>query len=116
MARSTWKLVRDNIPAMMLEEGKTPETRVVNENRAKNLKKKLDEEVKELKQEVTYYHNKHMPKDNKEQLIGELSDVLEVLAAITEISDIDTEELFAAAKAKRELRGGFLENIELKLQ
>lgn len=117
MAKATWKLVRDNIPSIIEADGRTPETRVVKDKQAhiKVLKKKLDEEVKELKQELTVFHNPNLDSVCKEKLTEEMADVLEVLAAITELTGIETEYLFAIADQKRKERGGFMAGVELKI-
>lgn len=108
MAKTTWKLVRDNIPAIMIAEGKTPETRILD---AKSYKKallaKLDEEVKELK--LALQNN------NSTNAIAEIGDVLEVLAAIAHDEAFPTDAIYDQAQEKRERVGAFLNRIQLKL-
>lgn len=117
MAKMVWKLVRDNIPDIIRAEGKEPETRVLEGHKyTKALQKKLDEEVKELKQVFTLHHNEHLTEDATEQVTEELADVLEVLAAMTEVTGISTDYLFEIADAKRKERGAFLKGIELKVE
>lgn len=122
MAKATWKLVRDRIPAII---GDGAEYKVLNDNDySKALAKKLDEETKELKQELAMSRSNKVQLSegkpgldpyNTDRIVDELSDVLEVCAAIAEYHKLDNEALFNAAAKKREEKGGFLKRFYLKI-
>lgn len=87
------KLVRDKIPQIIIEDGKTPLTRILDdEEYLKELDKKLNEEIAEYQQDKS---------------IEEMADVLEVLFAICEARGYSVDELMKVREEKREKRGGF---------
>lgn len=88
------KLVRDNIPVIA---GVVPEILLDDSAYIKALKKKLDEETKELKAAKT------IP-----DIMEEMADVLEVLSCYAKVHNISTEELFAIANEKRAKNGSFI--------
>lgn len=91
------KLVRDKIPEIIKNDGKTPIIEVLsNEAYLKELDKKLNEEVAEYQADKS---------------IEEMADVLEVLFAICEGRGHTVEELLQVRESKREKRGGFKDKI-----
>ena len=95
------KLVRDRIPEIIKNSGKTPEIKRVSGQELKDaLKDKLMEEAAELKQTG--------------DVASELIDVLEVVDAIIETYGIDRDTLKAMKDRKIAERGGFREGYYLK--
>jgi predicted house-cleaning noncanonical NTP pyrophosphatase (MazG superfamily) len=93
------KLVRDKIPEIIRQKGKTPITHVAdNEEYFQKLKEKLIEEANEFL------------KNDKEE---ELADILEVIYAICDFKRFGKEGLELLRKKKSEERGGFKERIIL---
>ena len=94
------KLVRDNIPKIIEQDGNIPITRILDdEEYLKELDKKLLEEVNE-------YLN--------DQNIEELADIYEVLLAILKARKIELEELEKVRKEKVLKKGAFEEKIYLE--
>lgn len=97
--KKSQKLVRDGIPDLMLQNGQTPHTRILDDMEyRKELENKLQEEVEE------YLRDK-----NEE----ELADILEVLDAIIEENHFSWENILEIKRAKKESRGGFKKKIFL---
>ena len=93
------KLVRDNIPEIMVEKGVTPITRVLDDKEyIEELNKKLLEEVKE------YLESNE---------ILELCDIEEVLLAILRFNNISKEEFEQKRQEKVKKRGAFNKKIFL---
>jgi predicted house-cleaning noncanonical NTP pyrophosphatase (MazG superfamily) len=94
------KLVRDNIPAIIKEQGKKPITkRIKNEKEfEEHLGKKLIEESQE------YFESKQLE---------ELLDVMEVLYSILNHKGIDLSDFEKRRLLKKKERGGFDERILL---
>lgn len=91
------KLVRDKIPEIIKNDGKTPIIAILsNEDYLEELDKKLNEEVAEYQADKS---------------IEEMADVLEVLFAICEGRGHTVEELLQVRESKREKRGGFKDKI-----
>ena len=91
------KLVRDRIPEIIKNDGKTPIIEILSdEDYLKELDKKLNEEVAEYQADKS---------------IEEMADVLEVLFAICEGRGYTVEELLQVRETKREKRGGFKDKI-----
>lgn len=87
------KLVRDRIPEIIRNDGKTPIIEILsNEDYLQELDKKLNEEVAEYQADKS---------------IEEMADVLEVLFAICEARGYSVEELLQVKEEKNEERGGF---------
>ena len=91
------KLVRDGIPAI-IEAGNKKYTMNILENpqHEVEIKRKLDEELKEYQQA-----------SSNEEAIEELADLLELIYAVLPLHDSSMEELEKVRLAKREKRGGF---------
>ena len=93
------KLVRDQIPAIIEAQGERPNFRVLDEEEyARLLEAKLDEEVAEFHQDKN---------------LEELADILEVVYALAEQQGHSREDLLEIYEAKHTKRGGFRERIFL---
>ncbi len=93
------KLVRDNIPEIIANNGGKAEIRILShEEYGKYLEMKLDEEAGE-------YH--------REKNAEELADILEVVYALAASIGCSREELEEIYRKKRNARGGFEKKILL---
>ncbi len=93
------KLVRDKIPQIIKDSGKTAVTRVADDNEyLQLLRAKLREETNEYLQSGE---------------CEELADILEVLLALAKAGGHSKDELFAICQNKRDKRGGFDEKVLL---
>lgn len=91
------KLVRDKIPEIIKADGKTPITRILEQDEyLSELDRKINEEVAEYQSDKS---------------LEEMADVLEVLFAICEGRGYSIEELMATKQKKQEERGGFQKRI-----
>lgn len=94
------KLVRDNIPDIILKDNELPVTRVLNDEEfIKELNKKLQEEV-----------NEYLEGENIEEMV----DILEVIRAILEYKNVAYEDIEEKRKKKANKRGAFKEKIYLE--
>lgn len=94
------KLVRDNIPAIITDQGNIPITRVLDDGEyLAALDKKLSEELLEYLADGS---------------IGEICDMLEVIDAICRARGISPEQLAAVRNEKRNKNGGFDKRIWLE--
>lgn len=94
------KLVRDKIPEIIRQAGKTPKTRIANEGEYWTmLKAKLQEEVEEFLENPTN---------------EELVDIYEVMNAIYDFKKIKKEDLKKLREKKSKERGAFSEKIILE--
>lgn len=94
------KLVRDSIPEIIENDGKTCRIEILtDEDYIKKVDEKLDEELAE-------YH--------KDQNIEELADLIEVIYAAAIARGYSVEELEAVRKKKLQKRGAFAKKILLK--
>lgn len=93
------KLVRDKIPDIIRESGKTCNIRYADEKEEpKLLEKKLQEEVSE------YIEAKNLE---------ELADIMEVLFGLAKSLGFSEEDLLKCREHKRNQRGGFEEGVVL---
>lgn len=100
MTKHYHKLVRDKIPQIIEESGKTCKTRILSrEEYCKMLDEKLEEELAEYQESKS---------------LEELADLLEVMAAVVEARGYTWQELTRVREEKREARGGFREQILLE--
>lgn len=96
------KLVRDNIPEIMINKGCKPVTRILNdEEYLAELNKKLLEEV-----------NEYLSDNN----IEELADIKEVFLAILKAKGISLEELERVRIDKVNRRGTFNDKVYLEYE
>ena len=94
------KLVRDNIPDIILKEGSLPTTRILeDEEYIKELNKKLMEEV-----------NEYLEAENIEEMV----DILEVIRAILDYRKVTYEEIEEKRIKKAKKRGAFKDKIFLE--
>ena len=99
------KLVRDLIPGIIKNDGRTPIVRILNKKEYKTeLLKKLIEESKEVAEAGR----------NKKGLIKEIGDVMEVLEAIEKAYNLDKKEILKIKKVRKKKRGGFEKRIFLE--
>ncbi len=95
------KLVRDNIPEIILLSGSVPITHVADDTEYWNkLKEKLQEEVTELVEGTN--------------INEELADILEVIQAICAFKGINATDLEETRRKKAETRGAFQKRIVLE--
>ena len=93
------KLVRDNIPEIIKAKGETPVTHIADDAEYwQKLKEKLQEEVDEFL---------------KDETIGEIADILEVLDAIGDYKGFDKREVEEVKEKKANERGKFMKRIIL---
>jgi len=94
------KLVRDEIPRIVREDGDVPVTHTATgEEYRRRLHEKLDEEVAEFHEEPT---------------AGELADVRAVLDALAAVHGIDDEVVERVRREKAAERGEFAEGVVLE--
>lgn len=94
------KLVRDNIPQIMVQNGAEPVTRILNdEEYFQELNKKLTEEVAEYLESYE---------------IVEIADIIEVLRAILELKGISYDDFEDIRKEKVRTKGAFKNKIYLE--
>lgn len=99
MSKDYGKLVRDNIPNIIKENGEIPNIEVLSNDRyLKELDRKLFEEMIEYE-------------DSKE--LEEIADILEVLEAIVYARGYKFEDVLKIKEDKKFKRGGFNEKIFL---
>lgn len=97
------KLVRDNIPNIIDNNGEVAVTRVLDdEEYKKELYKKLLEEANEV------------INSTEEETLEELADVLEILSSIASLNNKSIEDIIEIARMKREKRGGFQKRLFLE--
>lgn len=97
------KLVRDRIPEIISRNGSVSNTRILDETEYKTeLRNKLVEEL-----------NEYLEATDDQSAMEELSDILELLHALTAIHGSTVEQLEILRADKAEKRGGFKERIYL---
>lgn len=98
------KLVRDNIPDIILSNGETPITRILASVEYKQeLEKKLYEEYQEV-----------LNTTNSKDRIEELADMLEIIKCLAQLEEKSLDDVIEVAKTKRLKRGGFDKKIYLE--
>jgi len=105
MQRIHNKLVRDKVPQIIRENQQIPTVRKLDdEDFVNELLRKLEEEI----QEVIGARN------DKEELMREISDVYEVIDTIIGLYKLDKSLILELQKKKKQERGGFKERIYLE--
>ena len=96
------KLIRDNIPEIIIVNGGKPATRVLTDDTEflDALLKKVVEEANEL-----------LSASSETNLLEEIADIREVLAALLELKGVSEEQIQAIQDAKRQKRGGFTQRL-----
>lgn len=98
------KLVRDNIPDIIIENGEEPFTRVLTDEEYWDyLLKKDEEELKEVQ-----------AAENKKERKGKLADKLELIRAMAEFSGFSLDDIIAEADRKKQKNGGFEKRLLLE--
>lgn len=98
------KLVRDNIPNIIENNGEKAITRILSDKEYRvELYKKLLEESQEV-----------INSQDTEDILEELADVLEVLKSIAELENRNLDDVIEIANQKRLKRGGFSKKIFLE--
>ncbi len=104
MERTFNKLVRDQIPEIINNNGEESVIRVLDDEEYKvELYKKLIEETNEI-----------IDSKNSEETLEELADVLEILKSIAELNNKKLVDIITMADQKRLKRGGFEKRIFLE--
>ncbi len=105
MKKNHNKLVRDKIPEIIEKTGEKYKVRTLdNEEYKKELLKKIVEEAKEV-----------LDTDgDKNELIKELGDVLEVIDHLIDAFDLNKDEIEKIKQEKKESRGGFDKKLFLE--
>jgi len=94
------KLVRDNVPKIISDNGKNPKTHIANKKEYwTKLKEELIEETKEFCE------------DNKKE---EIADILEVIDTIYKFKKWNKKEILKIQKTKRKVQGSFNKRIILE--
>lgn len=97
------KLVRDNIPQVIKSNGGDFKTKRLNDREfEKELIRKVGEEASGL-----------LSAKDKQGLISELADVLDVIEEIKKLKGISNQEIKKSQKAAYERKGGFKEKLYL---
>ena len=103
MEKTYNKLVRDNIPNIIKNNGEDPITRILtNEEYKQELEKKLYEEYQEVLE------------SSDEDRIEELADMLEVIKSLAKLENKDLDDIINVANQKNSKRGSFNEKIFLE--
>lgn len=103
MERIYNKLVRDNIPDIIIANEETPVTRILaDEEYKKSLEEKLGEEYEEA-----------LDSEGSERC-EELADMIEVIRSLAALENTTLEGIVELADEKREKRGGFEKKIFLE--
>lgn len=98
------KIVRDNIPKIIEQNGEKPIIEILSDKEyEKELLKKLHEECSEV-----------ITAESQEQLLEELADVYEVLNALAYIQNKSMDDVVKIAEQKKLKRGGFEKRIFLR--
>lgn len=98
------KLVRDNIPKIIKDDGREPIVKVLDD---KTFKKELEIKLLEEYKEV-------LSADTSEDRIEELADMLEIIRSLSILENKTLEDIIEVANLKRNKRGGFEKKIFLE--
>lgn len=94
------KLVRDNIPDIILKDNELPTTRILND----------DEYIQELNKKLTEEVNEYLKDNNIEEMV----DILEVIRAILDYNEVSYDDIEEKRVKKAKKRGAFKERIFLE--
>ncbi|QTA89685.1 DEAD/DEAH box helicase family protein [Desulfonema magnum] len=101
------KLVRDKIPEIIRKHGKGASTRILD---AEEFKTAVGEKILEEAYEL-YSQWKN---DDRQEILKESADVLEIMLTALELHEFDLNDLLAKRRKRAEQRGGFTEKIFLE--
>ena len=102
------KLIRDNVPQFIRDDGLTPIIRVAAPGEMRDLLlAKLREETSEVDQALTAPHEQ----SGTAAVVEELADVMEVLYSIAATLGVDPDQVDQARIAKLNNNGGFSRRI-----
>ena len=104
MERIYNKLVRDNIPDIIISNNETPVTRILR-----------DEEYKKALEEKLYEEYEEVISSDGSDRCEELADMIEVIKALAKLENRTLEEIISLAEEKRANRGGFDNKIYLEI-
>ena len=97
------KLVRDNMRQIILDAGRKPIMKILNqEDYITELRKKSKEELQE-----------YLTAETNEEALEELADLLEVIHALAKVHDSSIEEVEKIRVQKAAKRGGFSDKVFL---
>ncbi len=103
MERIYNKLVRDNIPNIIISNGETPITKILDDDTYKvELEKKLNEEYNEVLNAAG------------EDRIEELADMLEIIKALAKLENKSLQDVIDCSNEKAKKRGAFDKKIFLE--
>jgi len=103
MERIYNKLVRDNIPDIIIANEEQPVTRILtDEDYKKSLEEKLNEEYEEVIE------------SEGDERCEELADMIEVIRSLAVLENATLEDIIKLADEKRAKRGGFEKKIFLE--
>jgi len=103
MERIYNKLVRDNIPDIIIANEEQPVTRILtDEEYKKSLEEKLNEEYEEVIE------------SKGDERCEELADMIEVIRSLAGLENATLEDIIKLADEKRAKRGGFEKKIFLE--
>ncbi|CAM4449984.1 nucleoside triphosphate pyrophosphohydrolase [Vibrio agarivorans] len=95
------KIVRDNIPQIIRESGKTPRIKTLEDTELVDaLDAKLVEELQEYQSET-----------DTAKAVEELADMYEVIIALAKVKGYALEDFLAIAERKRNANGGFDDGV-----
>ncbi|MEK4911313.1 nucleoside triphosphate pyrophosphohydrolase [Bacillus sp. FSL E2-8887] len=97
------KLIRNKIPQIIKSNGKTPTTRILNE----------DEYIKEICKKTEEELNEYLEATTKENKLEELSNLPEPINDLAEHEGTTLEEINNIRKKKAEERGSFSDRVFL---
>lgn len=97
------KLVRDKVPQIIKNNGKTPTTRILPKG----------EYIKEICNKTEEELNEYLEATTKEHKLEELSDLLELINALAEHEGTTLKEINNIRKKKAEERGSFSDRVFL---
>lgn len=95
--RRTKKLVRDKIPKIIKNEGRTP---IIKELQGKSL-------MHALKEKLVEEHGEYIAETDKAKSVSELADMVEVIFSLAKCKGFSKEQLLKIAEDKRLKNGGF---------
>lgn len=99
------KLVRNNVPKIMKQEGKKCVIKILEDDEYKQaLLKKIVEEAAEMRES----------KGDSQELIKEVGDIEEVLESIISVFGLNAQEIERIKKERKNSRGGFDKKIFLE--